>query len=71
MTNEIFFNMTTHPKKMCVIGAGVVGMEIAQAMQRLGSEVIVFGRSGRVLPKEDLDLANIVKNQIEEDGVTF
>jgi len=71
MTNETLFNMTTQPKKLCVIGAGVVGMEMSQAMQRLGSEVVVFGRSGRVLPKEDLDLSNIVKNQIEEDGVTF
>jgi len=44
---------------------------MAQALQRLGSEVTMFGRSGHTLPKEDADLSNIVKAQMEEDGVTF
>ena len=47
------------PKSMVVIGAGVIGLELAQAMQRLGVSVKVLGRSGRVLPKEDQDLAQL------------
>jgi len=71
MTNETFFNMTKQPKKLAVIGAGVIGLELAQAMQRLGTEVTVFGRSGKVLPKEDEDMAEIVKQQMIKDGVSF
>lgn len=71
MTNETFFNMTKQPKRLGVIGAGVIGLELAQAMQRLGSEVTVFGRSGKVLPKEDEDMAAIVKEQMIKDGVKF
>jgi len=71
MTNETVFNLTKQPKKMLVIGAGVIGMELAQAMQRLGVQVTVLGRSGRVLPKEDEDIAQIVKDQMEKDGVKF
>lgn len=71
MTNESFFNMTELPKRLGVIGTGVIGMEMAQAMQRLGSTVTMFGRSGKVLPKEDTDLAEIVKTQMEDDGVDF
>ncbi|KAL3913938.1 MAG: hypothetical protein SGILL_006296 [Bacillariaceae sp.] len=71
MTNETFFNMTTQPKNMVVIGAGVIGMELAQAMQRLGTNVTVMGRSGKVLPKEDQDMAELVKKQMVEDGVKF
>jgi len=71
MTNETFFNMTKQPKRLAVIGAGVIGMELAQAMQRLGTEVTVFGRSGKVLPKEDEDMAVIVKEQMIRDGVNF
>jgi len=71
MTNETFFNMTRQPKKMGVIGAGVIGMELAQAMQRLGTEVVVFGRSGKVLPKEDEDMTEVVKQQMIKDGVSF
>jgi pyruvate/2-oxoglutarate dehydrogenase complex dihydrolipoamide dehydrogenase (E3) component len=71
MTNETFFNMTKQPKHLVVIGAGVIGMELSQAMQRLGTQTIVLGRSGRVLPKEDDDMAAIVKQQMIDDGVTF
>ncbi len=59
------------PKKMVVIGAGVIGLELAQSMQRLGTPTTVLGRSGKVLPREDEDMANIVKEQMVEDGVTF
>lgn len=71
MTNETFFNMTEQPKKLVVIGPGVIGMEMAQSMQRLGTQVTVLGRSGRVLPKEDEDHASMVQNQLEKDGVEF
>jgi pyruvate/2-oxoglutarate dehydrogenase complex dihydrolipoamide dehydrogenase (E3) component len=71
MTNETFFNLTKQPKHMVVIGPGVIGMELAQAMQRLGTRTTVLGRSGRVLPREDEDMANIVKQQLIKDGVTF
>jgi pyruvate/2-oxoglutarate dehydrogenase complex dihydrolipoamide dehydrogenase (E3) component len=71
MTNETFFNMTKQPQNMVVIGAGVIGMELAQAMQRLGTNVTVMGRSGQVLPKEDEDMAEIVKKQMIADGVSF
>lgn len=71
MTNETFFNMTKQPKRLVVIGAGVIGMELAQSMQRLGTQVTVMGRSGKVLPKEDQDMAALVKEQMASDGVTF
>lgn len=71
MTNETVFNLTKQPERMVVIGAGVIGLELAQAMQRLGTPVTVLGRSGKVLPKEDQDLALLVRNQMEKDGVTF
>jgi pyruvate/2-oxoglutarate dehydrogenase complex dihydrolipoamide dehydrogenase (E3) component len=71
MTNETFFNLTKQPKHLVVIGPGVIGMELAQAMQRLGTRTTVLGRSGRVLPREDEDMANIVKQQLIKDGVTF
>ena len=71
VTNESFFNLTKLPERFGVIGTGVIGMEIAQSMQRLGAQVTMFGRSGGVLPKEDKDLANIVRQTMETDGVIF
>lgn len=71
MTNETIFNLTTLPQRLCVVGTGVIGMELGQAMQRLGSCVTMYGRSGKVLPKEDGDLSGVIKKQMEEDGVVF
>ena len=71
MTNETFFNMTHQPKKMVVIGPGVIGIELSQAMQRLGTSVTLLGRSGRVLPKEDGDHAKLIQRSLENDGVEF
>lgn len=42
MTNETFFSLTKQPKHMVVVGAGAIGMEMAQAMQRLGTPTTVL-----------------------------
>ena len=52
-------------------GNGPIGMELAQAFQRFGSEVTVFNRSDGILPKEDPEAARIVEEAIRRDGVTF
>jgi pyruvate/2-oxoglutarate dehydrogenase complex dihydrolipoamide dehydrogenase (E3) component len=71
LTNATIFNLTELPARMGVIGAGPIGIELAQAFQRFGSQVTVFSRSNRILPKEDLDAAKIVENSLRRDGVTF
>mmetsp|Transcript_1716 Transcript_1716/g.3779 ORF Transcript_1716/g.3779 Transcript_1716/m.3779 type:complete len:697 (-) Transcript_1716:67-2157(-) len=71
MTNETFFNMTEQPQHLVVCGPGVIGVEMAQSMQRLGTKVTVLGRSGRILPKEDDDHAKTIQDQLEQDGVEF
>lgn len=70
MTNETFFNMTQQPKRLAVIGTGVIGMEMAQAMQRLGTNVTVMGR-GRILTREDVDHCEIIQSQLEKEGAVF
>ena len=71
LTNATVFNLTTLPRRLAVIGAGPIGIELAQAFQRLGSQVSVFSRSDAILPKEDPDAATIVENALRRDGVTF
>jgi pyruvate/2-oxoglutarate dehydrogenase complex dihydrolipoamide dehydrogenase (E3) component len=70
-TNASIFNLTELPPRLAVIGAGPIGLELAQAFQRLGSQVTVFSRSNKILPKEDPDAAKIVKESLRRDGVTF
>ncbi len=70
LTNATLFNLTQLPERLAVIGAGPIGMELAQAFQRFGSQVTVLHR-GRPLPKEDSDAAAIVEASMRADGVRF
>mmetsp|Transcript_8578 Transcript_8578/g.38246 ORF Transcript_8578/g.38246 Transcript_8578/m.38246 type:complete len:703 (-) Transcript_8578:455-2563(-) len=71
VTNESIFNLTELPKRFAVIGNGAVGMELAQSMTRFGSEVTVFGRSGRIMGKEDVDTAKILEDRMTSEGTKF
>ncbi len=71
LTNNSIFNLTELPKRFGVIGAGPIGLELAQAFQRFGSEVTVFSRSEQIMPKEDPEAVETVKASMQKDGVTF
>lgn len=71
LTNNTIFNLTELPKRLGVIGAGPIGLELAQAFQRLGSQVTVFARDDRIMPKEEPEAAEIIKESMQKDGVTF
>ena len=53
LTNETVFNLTGLPRRLAVIGAGPIGCELAQAFQRLGSEVTLFHSGSHVMSRED------------------
>ena len=46
------------PKRLVVIGAGVIGLELGSVYQRLGTEVIVIGNTDRICPSMDLELSS-------------
>ncbi|MFW2368490.1 MAG: FAD-containing oxidoreductase [Desulforhopalus sp.] len=71
LTNGTVFNLTELPRRFGVIGAGPIGLELAQAFQRLGSKVTVFSRSEKIMPKEDPEAVEIVKESMIKDGVIF
>ena len=71
LTNLTIFNLTELPPRMCVIGAGPIGLELAQAMARFGSKVTVFVRGDKLLPKEDRDAAEIVHQSLIDDGINI
>lgn len=71
LTNETVFSLTALPKRLLVVGAGPIGCELAQTMQRLGSEVHQVEMSEMILPREDADAAAIVAASMRRDGVTF
>ena len=59
------------PKRLCIIGAGVIGMEFASVFKRFGSEVTVIEFLKECLPALDSDIAKRLRKQMEKQGVTF
>lgn len=69
LTNETLFALTELPRRLGIIGAGPIGCEMAQAFARFGSQVYLIEALHGVLPREDRDAADIVRRQMEKDGV--
>jgi dihydrolipoamide dehydrogenase len=63
--------LETLPKKLCIIGAGVIGMEFASVFNRFGSEVTVIEFLKECLPALDSDIAKRLRKLLEKKGVTF
>ena len=64
-------SLETLPKRLCIIGAGVIGMEFASAFQRFGSEVTVVEFLKECLPALDGDIAKRLRKTLEKRSITF
>lgn len=59
------------PKRLIIIGAGVIGLELGSVYRRLGSQVEVIELLDRVIPPFDVDLSKSAKKIFEEQGMQF
>jgi pyruvate/2-oxoglutarate dehydrogenase complex dihydrolipoamide dehydrogenase (E3) component len=71
LTNETIFDLEALPAKLVVLGAGPVGIELAQAFRRLGSAVTVVDVAPRILAGDDAELAGMLQDWLEREGVRF
>ncbi|MFP4293787.1 MAG: dihydrolipoyl dehydrogenase family protein [Cyclobacteriaceae bacterium] len=71
LTNESIFELQHLPKKLLVVGGGPLGIELAQAFARLGTEVAVVTDGDRILEKEEREMSHILQNKLEEEGLRF
>ena len=69
-TNETIFLNREQPSHLVVIGGGPIGMEMAQAHRRLGSEVTVV-EGARALGREDPELAGVVLDSLRAEGIAI
>ena len=59
------------PKKLIIVGGGVIGLELGSVYKRLGSEVIVVEFMDRICPTMDVELTNMFKKILEKQGFKF
>jgi pyruvate/2-oxoglutarate dehydrogenase complex dihydrolipoamide dehydrogenase (E3) component len=71
LTNMTFFSQTALPERFLVLGGGYVGLELGQGMARAGSSVRIIHRSDRILNSEEADVGALLRESLEEDGVSL
>jgi pyruvate/2-oxoglutarate dehydrogenase complex dihydrolipoamide dehydrogenase (E3) component len=68
LTNETIFDLKRRPTHLVVVGAGPIGLEMAQAFRRLGSRVTVL-EAGMPLAKDDPELSALLLTALRGEGI--
>ena len=71
LTHVGLLDLEELPAHLLVLGGGYIGLELAQAMRRLGSDVTIVERADRLLPREDEDIAAILTDALRGEGITI
>lgn len=71
VTSTELLNLDKMPKHLCIIGAGVIGMEFASVFKSFGSDVTVIEFLKECLPAIDSDIAKRMRKAMERRGIEF
>ncbi len=71
LTNTDIFSLQQLPERLVVLGGGPIGLEMAQAFHRLGSQVSVVERLPHLLPQEDPEVSDALQQKLAAEGITF
>ncbi len=70
LTNTEIVALDTLPRHLVVIGGSYIGLEFAQMYRRFGAEVTIVERMDRLIPREDPDVSEVVRQILEAEGIT-
>ena len=71
LTSTEMLSLTSLPKRLCIIGGGVIGIEFASIFCSFGVEVEVVEFMKEILPSFDRDLAKRLRTSLKKRGITF
>lgn len=69
LTSDKLLSIDSVPERLCVVGGGVIGLEMASVFQSLGSEVTVLEYFREILPRFDTDLSKRLKQAMQKRGI--
>jgi len=70
LTSDTVWNLRQRPERMVVLGGGPIGCELAQSFQRLGVKVSLIQRGPQVMPREDVEVSQLVRQRFEQEGMS-
>jgi pyruvate/2-oxoglutarate dehydrogenase complex dihydrolipoamide dehydrogenase (E3) component len=71
LTNRNIMDLEVVPEHLIVLGGNYIGLEFAQMFLRFGSLVTVLEINGQIVPREDADIAQTLREALEEEGAIF
>jgi pyruvate/2-oxoglutarate dehydrogenase complex dihydrolipoamide dehydrogenase (E3) component len=71
LTNETIFELKKPPSSMIIIGAGPIGIEMADAFNNLGTKVTVINRGSQILSRSDSEIAEMARIVLQNEGIEF
>jgi dihydrolipoamide dehydrogenase len=71
LTSKELVQIKTLPKKLVIIGGGVIGLEFASMFHLLGSQVTIIEMADKLLPNEDKEISQAMQEHITKQGITL
>lgn len=71
LDNASLMELSTVPEHLVIVGGSYIGLEFAQMMRRFGADVTVVERAAYLLPREDADVSDGIREILEAEGVRF
>jgi glutathione reductase (NADPH) len=71
ITSDGFFELAEQPRKVAIIGAGYIGVELAGVLRALGSEVTVVALEARVLETFDAMVSDVLMEEMRKQGIAL
>ncbi|MGY3877793.1 FAD-dependent oxidoreductase [Aeromonas enteropelogenes] len=71
LTSDTLWQLRTPPRRLLVLGGGPIGCELAQSFALLGIPVTLVELADQLLPREEREVAEALRLQMERDGVTL
>lgn len=69
LTSTTILELEEVPEHLLIVGGGYIGLEFGQMFKRFGAKVTLLEKSDRLMPKEDVDVCEVVSDFFKEDGV--
>ena len=71
LTNEDVFELTNLPASIIVVGGGPIGVELGQALARLGVQITLLQGPERILPREDPEVSSTIARVLRSEGINI
>ena len=69
--NQRVWDLRELPRRLLVVGGGPNGVELGQAMQRLGAQVTIVHHGADILEKEDPSISRVLAERLRAEGITL